>query len=162
MNVSTKYVKTLMDIGTHKKLGVYFDQFCERFEVEDPVGTWKRDKKWELARVLQYRKNLMMPEGFSVTTRAITIAQEHAYAAVYSTMVVHNKGGEDIAVNRSDLLTVSPLGCIKRVKAYWSLAGSLLRTQMTEAQIDTKETILGYLKALDELGQGKSLYYFVQ
>lgn len=160
-NVSVNYAWSLDDVGAGK-LGSYKAQFCDRFEVLDPVGTEKRTKKWQLSQTLKQRQALLMPEGFLLQPHAITIAQEYSYTAVYSRMMVHNKGGELITVERSDLLTISPLGCIKGVKAYWSLAGSLLRTQVTEEHNKTKDAIHSYLTALNELGQAKSLDYFAQ
>jgi len=157
--VTTKYIKALTDVGAGK-LGPYLDQFCERFQVVDPIGTLAKTAKWQLERTLQYRQALTMPEGFTLEPKVITIAQEYTYTAVSSGMVVH-KGGKNITVSRSDLLTISPLGCIKRVNAYWSLA-SLLMTPVSEEHTHTKEIIHGYLKALDELGQGKSYDYFSQ
>jgi len=163
MNVTTKYIKALTDVGAGK-LGPYLDQFCERFQAVDPVGTLARTSKDQYKRALQYRRALTMPKGFVLEPKVITIAQEYAYTAVYSSMVVHNKAGkkvENITMNRADLLTISPLGCVKRVSAYWSLA-SLLKTQVSAEHTQTKEVIHGYLKALDDLGHGKNYDYFGQ
>jgi len=160
MNVTSKYISALTDVG-NGKVGPYLNQFCEKFQVEDPVGTEKRTTKWLLNKTLQDRQALTMPEGFVLEPKAITIAQEYSYTAAYSSMLVHNKGGENITVSRSDLLTVSPLGCIKHVKAYWILA-PLLKTDVSEEHKNTKEAIHKYLNALDELGQAKSYDYFEQ
>jgi len=160
-NVTARYVSALTEAGKDV-LGPYLDQFCNRFKVVDPVGTATRRKKWQLKSMFGDRRALIMPEDFVLRHHVTTIAQDHSYTAVSSSMEMMRNGAKYATVNRTDFLTISSLGCVKQVNAYWSLAGSVLKAEASEDHMRTEAAIRNYLMALDELGRNISPAYFHQ
>jgi len=161
-NVTARYVSALAAAGKND-LGPYLDQFCTAFKVVDPVGTAARRNPDQLKSMFGDRRAFLMPEDFVLRHHMTTIAQQHSYTAVSSSMEMMRNGVKYATVNRTDFLTISRLGCVKQVDAYWSLAGSsLLKIQPTDDHMRTEAAIRRYLTALDELGRNISPAYFHQ
>mmetsp|Transcript_6239 Transcript_6239/g.11603 ORF Transcript_6239/g.11603 Transcript_6239/m.11603 type:complete len:371 (-) Transcript_6239:163-1275(-) len=158
--VTKRYVDALTDLGTGGRSGSFFRQFCRRFRVTDPVGTRASRSSWSLYKLYEDRKSLMWPEGYELILQATTIAQDFKHTAVFSSMVMRGKFGEDVMVNRTDLLKISRWGCLKKVHAYWSVAGSLMQTAPSTEHKMTEDAIRNYLTALHELGTNQSYRYF--
>lgn len=161
LNVTFNYLMALQDVADGYP-DPYQALLCDHFQVVDPVGTTRLTSTEKLLMAFREREDLMMPKGFLLAPHAITIAQDYQYAAAFSSMLVSKSESEDVMVSRSDLLTISPLGCIMYVDSYWSGAGSLLNTPASARHNTTKAAIHRYLKALHELGTGQSLDYFSQ